>query len=222
MKVIEIKELKTVPASIQATSFEEFESVISIAGHYAKTIDEEEIVEHFSTGLFNYLYDRLVDTFEDDFKNSDDEDVLSDAEDLLADTLDEIVGDADIPDDLAAYTNDVYIELDSICKSLCYIKDNTPDFSSTYEAYYAEHINVIKQKLSDALKAHQAELEENTRQQAIIENQKSKLFTEARVKYQEAVTVTERNRIVNELRVELGQRYNEKMTKDEVIFKLTR
>lgn len=210
MKVIEIQELKNFGGCVyRVSNRSDFESVVDIAGHYQQVIDDNEAAEEFGEGLSDYIYSRLSDSIELYVEN------LDSSATVLA-IIDDVVNNVEIPEEVRSYSFDVYVELDTKCKSLFFVEGTKPDYEELYDALFDSLNKTITKLVDKAIADYKA----NQIAKEVKERERQTLISETREAYSSASTQTKKNEIVGQLKVKLTKEFGEKNSKDDIIYML--
>ena len=188
---------------------DEFKSCVSLAGVFTRIISVEDAQQKF----FEQLVDHCM-------KSSVWEDFVSHFSDLeirrgeVFDTLREYI---EYPESIEAYSEDCFIELDTINRGLYYIEDHTPDYSAELDKVLPGLIDSITELVNE----WKAEAEQELKEQAELEEKKQSIIRSYKAQYNAATTSTAQSKVVDECKIILKQTCGITQTKAEVVYMLT-
>ena len=207
MKVIEIETLKSISGH-RVIKREDFESVVDVAGHYVQTIEEYEVDGEYRRGLYDYICEHMQGTI--------DEYVEKTSEDTIYTIIDDLTSNVELPKEVQPFTVDTYVELDSKCKSLYYVDADIPNYNNLYENCYKELEHKLLNMFEEALVVYKEVKAEKEAHEALRQS----LIRDAKEEYKNATTKTKKDEVIGQLKVKLAKEFNEKHTKDDIIYEL--
>lgn len=211
IKTIEI-ETPNLTGYIRVKAFEDFSSVVDLAGHFVNKIEEDKLVENFLDFASDYFYDYVVKNY--------DLNELADNElgpNELINIINILLSSIDMPEEVQPYEQEGYINLNGTTNTkIYYFNENTQDYTDLCSKLLNQH----KQELDNSIKTNIEVMKEANELKEKQAKARQVLLEGCKLDYNNATTATKKKEIAAALKIKLSREYGEKLSNDEVIYEL--